>query len=67
MFLSNPNVVLSRERLLARLTHRAWDPGDRTIDVLVGRLRDKIEPNRADPERIVTVHGEGYLFVADVK
>jgi two-component system torCAD operon response regulator TorR len=67
MFVGSPNVVLSRDRLLSRLTHRAWDPGDRTVDVLVGRLRHKIEPDRTEPELIVTVHGEGYLFAAEVE
>ncbi len=66
-FVSHPGEVLSRERLSTQLTHRSWEPQDRTIDVLVRRLRRKIEVDSKDPELIITAHGEGYLFVADVR
>ncbi|NMG75423.1 response regulator [Aromatoleum diolicum] len=62
-----PGVVLSRERLMQSVSHRAWDPNDRTIDVLISRLRDKLEDDPKNPELIITVRGEGYLLVADVK
>ena len=62
----HPGQVLTRERLLALITHRSWDPGDRTIDVLVRRLRRKIEREPGHPELIVTVHGEGYVFTPAV-
>lgn len=65
-FVSNPGVVMSRDRLLSQVTHRNWDPNDRTIDVLVRRLRKKIEANPKAPEIIVTAHGEGYLFTSEV-
>ncbi len=62
----HPGVVMTRERLLTQVTHRNWDPSDRTIDVLVRRLRRKIEHDPKAPEIIVTAHGEGYLFASDV-
>ena len=58
--------ALSRDRLLDHVSHRDCDPYDRTIDVLVGRLRRKIEPNPKDPRHLVTVHGVGYMFVPPV-
>ena len=61
-----PGVVLARERLLSHITHRTWDPSDRTIDVLVRRLRRKIEADPKRPELIMTAHGEGYMFAAEV-
>jgi two-component system torCAD operon response regulator TorR len=61
----HPHVVMTRDRLLSQVTHRQWDPSDRTIDVLVRRLRGKIEPDPKAPQYIVTVHGEGYLFASD--
>jgi len=61
-FTKHPGQVLNRDRLLDYITHRTWDPGDRTVDVLVRRLRQKIEPDPKSPELIVTAHGEGYLF-----
>ncbi|NVO58501.1 response regulator [Rhodobacteraceae bacterium B1Z28] len=61
-FFRHPGVILSRDRLLDLIQHRQWDPDNRTIDVLVGRLRKKIETNPSNPDWIITVHGEGYLF-----
>ncbi|SDR38384.1 response regulator [Pseudovibrio sp. Tun.PSC04-5.I4] len=58
----NTGRVLTRDNLLDYLNHREWDPSDRTVDVLIGRLRRKIEVNPKDPSLIVTVHGVGYVF-----
>ncbi|MGC2857163.1 winged helix-turn-helix domain-containing protein [Novispirillum sp. DQ9] len=57
--------VLSRDQLMDAV-NREWNPTDRTIDVLIGRLRRKIEADAAAPELIVTIYGEGYLFTATV-
>lgn len=61
-FTSNPNRVLSRERILNLLSHRVDAPNDRTVDVLVRRLRNKIEDEPKKPQLFITVHGEGYMF-----
>ena len=66
-FVDRAGLVLSRDRLLNCVTHRSWEPSDRTIDVLVRRLRQKIEFDPKDPELIVTAHGEGYVFAAEVE
>ncbi len=54
--------VLSREFILERVW--GWDfIGDsRTVDVHVRWLREKIEPDPANPKRIITVRGAGYRF-----
>ncbi|MCM0148832.1 two-component system response regulator TorR [Photobacterium galatheae] len=65
-FSSNPNVVLCRERLLNMLSHRVDAPNDRIIDVLVRRIRSKIEPDPKNPQMIMTVHGEGYMFAGNI-
>jgi two-component system torCAD operon response regulator TorR len=62
---AKPGEVLSRDRLLDGITHRSWEPHDRTVDVLVRRLRRKIEADPKQPEIIVTAHGEGYVFAID--
>ncbi|WP_028025391.1 two-component system response regulator TorR [Enterovibrio calviensis] len=61
-FTANPNRVLSRERLLNLISHRVDAPNDRTVDVLVRRLRNKIEAEPKKPQLFITVHGEGYMF-----
>jgi len=63
-FTRHPGVILSRDRLLDMIQHRQWAPDNRTIDVLVGRLRKKIERDPSQPDWIITVHGEGYVFAS---
>jgi DNA-binding response OmpR family regulator len=66
-FTDHPNRVLDRDRLLDLLQNRNWEPYDRSIDVLVGRLRSKIEKNPKKPELIKTVRGTGYVLAATVE
>lgn len=54
--------VLSRDTLIDHLGGREHTSGDRTIDVLVGRLRRKVEADPRTPRLIVTVQGVGYVF-----
>ena len=62
VFVTRPRRVISRDTLLDALANRRFEPFDRSVDVLVGRLRRKIEPNPKQPCLIVTVPGEGYRF-----
>ena len=66
-FVHNPGRVLSRDQLLDAAVGRRAEPYDRSIDVLVGRLRKKIEPAPKEPRFILTVVGEGYKFAAKVR
>ena len=62
---AHSGMVMSRDRLLTIVTHRTAEPSDRTIDVLIRRLRQKIETDPQQPDFIITAHGEGYLLAAD--
>jgi two-component system phosphate regulon response regulator OmpR len=57
---------LSREELMRLTRERDHDPGDRTIDIQITRLRRKIETNSRHPDIIKTVRGQGYLFAPAV-
>ena len=57
-----PNRVLTRAHLLDAVSHDAASPTDRLIDVLVSRIRKKIEPEPKAPQFITTVVGCGYKF-----
>lgn len=63
LLVTNPRKVFSREDLL----HKVWGqdyPGDeRTVDVHVRRLREKIEPNPKEPKYVRTKWGVGYYFM----
>ena len=61
-FAERPGRVLSRDVLLDLLKGYERDPFDRTVDIRVGRLRRKLEPDPANPVYIRTVRGEGYMF-----
>jgi len=63
IFLQNPNRVLSRDTLLEKLKGHDCSPFDRSVDVRIMRLRQKIEADSAAPQFIQTVWGEGYRFV----
>jgi DNA-binding response OmpR family regulator len=65
LFVTHPNRVLSRDRILNLTRQRDWDPFDRSVDIRVTRLRKKIEPNPDKPRFIKTVRGAGYRFVPD--
>jgi two-component system, OmpR family, response regulator len=65
-FLEHPQRVLGRDQLLELSRNRFGDISDRSVDVLVSRLRKKIECGPSEPPMIRTVRGAGYLFVPDV-
>jgi DNA-binding response OmpR family regulator len=58
-----PGRVFSRDELMQRAFGDSHDRLDRTIDVHIKNLRKKIEADRANPTRIITVFGLGYKFV----
>ncbi len=61
----HPAEVMSRDRLSRAVSGRDWDPQDRTIDVLVRRLRAKIDTKAES--LILTVRGEGYRLAAEAR
>jgi two-component system phosphate regulon response regulator OmpR len=66
VFVDSPNRVLSRDQLLLGTRNRAWEPFDRSIDIRIGRLRRKIEPEPGgEPRYIRTIRNAGYMFVPD--
>jgi DNA-binding response OmpR family regulator len=66
-FTDHPNRILDRDRLSELANNRKWSPDDRSIDVLVGRLRAKIEKDPSNPELIKTVRGSGYILAAEIQ
>ena len=62
LFAARPGRVISRNSLLNAFADRHFEPYDRSVDALIGRLRRKIEPDPKQPHLIVTVPGEGYRF-----
>lgn len=66
-FVEQPNRVLDRELLINQARGRGLDVFDRSIDLLVSRLRQKLRDDPRDPTLIRTVRGEGYVFTATLE
>ena len=65
-FLEHAGRVLNRDQLLEFSQGREAQPFDRSIDVLVGRLRKRLREDPKNPQIIHTLRGEGYRFVPDI-
>jgi two-component system OmpR family response regulator len=61
-----PGRVLSRDQLLDLTQGRTAGPFERSIDVLISRIRQKIEHDTRNPEFIRTIRSGGYLFTPEV-
>lgn len=64
--IDHAGTVLSRDQIMSSMQRREWFPTDRTIDVMITRIRKKLGDSRDDPKYINTAHGTGYIFVAEV-
>ncbi len=68
MLISTPGRTYSRSELLESLGDSAYLEGyERTVDVHIHNLREKIEPDPAHPKYIQTVYGAGYRFARERK
>ncbi|MFO7890754.1 MAG: response regulator transcription factor [bacterium] len=63
LFIKNKGIVLDRDYLLDQLRGLDWDAYNRSIDVLISRLRQKLQENPKHPKYIKTVWGTGYIFI----
>jgi len=63
----NAQCVMSRDQLLDAVAEREGGPFDRTIDVLVSRLRRRLGDDAREPELIKTVRSEGYMLASKVE
>ena len=67
LFVDNNNQVLDREFLVENLRGIRWQTYDRSVDVLVSRLRNKLGETPTKIRFLKTIHGVGYKFVAKLK
>lgn len=63
LFLKNPEAVLSREEMMDRIRGIDWEAYNRSIDVAVSRLRNKLQDDPKRPRYIKTIWGAGYQFL----
>ncbi len=66
VFIERPRSVLNRDQLMDAARGRSAEAFDRSIDLLVSRLRQKLNDDPKSPRLLKTIRGEGYLFDARV-
>jgi two-component system phosphate regulon response regulator OmpR len=65
LFIRQKGKVLNREQIMDAIRHEDWEAFDRSVDVLVSRLRQKLGDDPKNPRFIKTVWGSGYLFIGE--
>ena len=63
LFVENAGKTLDREFLVENLRGITWQSYDRSVDVLVSRLRSKLGDTPSKTQFIKTIHGVGYKFI----
>ena len=66
-FLDFPHRVLTRDQLLNFTQGRDTEPFDRSIDLMVSRLRQRLKDDAREPRYIKTVRNEGYVFTLPIE
>jgi len=67
LFMRRAGQALSRDQIMENLKGAEWDVFNRTIDVNLSRLRQKLHDNPKSPEFFKTVWGVGYMFIGKVE
>ena len=67
IFVEHPQRVLSRDQLMDLTKGRDADPFDRSIDLQISRLRQKLGDDARSPDLIKTVRNEGYVLACPVE
>jgi two-component system OmpR family response regulator len=66
VFLAHPQKILSRDQLMELTQGREADVFDRSIDLLISRLRQRLGDSAREPTIIKTVRNEGYVLACEV-
>lgn len=61
----NPGRVFDRDQILQELRGMDWDAFNRSVDITMSRLRQKLNDDPKSPKFIKTVWGTGYVFIGD--
>ena len=62
-----PERIFSRDQLLELAAGRAMHPHDRSVDVMMSRIRQHLGDDGKSPRYIKTVRNQGYIFAANVE
>lgn len=65
VFMKNAGKVLDRDKIMIIIRGLDFEPFNRSIDVLISRLRNKLKDDPKKPKYFKTVWGSGYMFIGD--
>jgi len=65
LFANKHGKVLNRERILDSIRGIEWETFNRSVDVLISRLRQKLKDDPKNPRFIKTIWGSGYMFIGE--
>ena len=65
LFAKNKGRVMSRDNIMDKLKGSDWSVFDRSIDMLISRLRQKLNDDPQNPKFIKTIRGLGYIFIME--
>jgi two-component system OmpR family response regulator len=65
LFLDKKQIVLSREYIANNVNSVRWESTDKSIDVIISRIRQKINDNTKHPKYIKSIRGVGYKFIGE--
>jgi len=65
LFLAKKQMVLSREYIANNVNAISWSSSDKSIDVIISRIRHKLNDNTKYPKYIKSIRGAGYKFIGD--
>ncbi len=63
LFIKNPGIIFSRDEIIKEIKGIDVHLFSRSIDILISRLRHKVEDDPKKPQLIKTIWGKGYMFV----
>ena len=63
ILLNKPNIVISKEYIINSIDSIKYDSSDRSIDVIISRIRAKLKDDALHPKYIKTIRGSGYKFI----
>ena len=63
MFINNPGITFTRDEIIKEIKGIEAHLFSRSIDILISRLRQKIESDPKSPKIIKTIWGKGYMFL----
>ena len=65
LLVQNTGKVLNRDQIMEELRGIEWDAFNRSVDITMSRLRNKLADDPKNPRFIKTIWGTGYMFIGD--